>query len=215
MCGDAMIHVIVHKVARSGGDAGGTAVPPPIGEHEWVKRPVRRGFVVLLPYALAAAIAYGMVASALAVPLAYRGAGSGSAHGPGADCRADAGVALERTATGSEPGTYVGDREPARTTRTRGHDAHAGHAAPIAAAPAEAPASDGDRRPIPDHFECCSTRLGTVGTPALAVALVRRPEPAARRARPAQPRMPSRPRPLRVSLGRHPPAPPIGTTLAA
>jgi hypothetical protein len=144
-----------------------------------VKRPVRRGYLVHWAFALAIEIAYGMVASALAVPLAHREAVPDAIARRGAGCH------------------VVGDQ--------------AGHAATEAA---EAPSSDGDRHPTPDHFDCCTNRLGTVGTHVLASALVERIEPGARRARAPRPRMPARPRPWRVSLGRQPPAPSVGTTLA-
>jgi hypothetical protein len=177
-----------------------------------VKRPVRRGFVVLLPYALAVAIVYGMVASALAVPLAHRGNAAGAATGSQADCRFDAGVAhAEPIRLDPRPESDAAGR----ATRNRVHDAHAGHAGAAATTPAPTPPADGDRRPSPDDFDCCTARLGTVGTPALALTLVRRLEVEPRRMRAPRPRMPSRPRPWRVSLGRQPPAPALATTLAA
>lgn len=206
-----------------------------------MKRPVRRGFVVLLPYVLAAAIAYGMVASALAVPLAYRVVASGAMSE--VDCQADAGV--DHVVHASVPVVSRAEVAPGRVGRTRDRDAHADHAGPATAgptaagpatagpataapatsapataetatsAPMESSPTDGNRRPSPDHFECCTTRLGTVGTPALAVALVRRLEAQPRRIRTPRPRMPSRPRPWRVSLGRQPPAAAIGTMLGA
>jgi hypothetical protein len=205
MCSGVMIHARLQSDAEDA-RRGGTAVPPPIGDHGWVKRPVRRGFVVLLPYVLATAIAYGMVASALTVPLAYRGQAAGGEP----DCRLDAASHADHVQLSIEPRSEHDAR--GRASRTRDRDAHAGHPGP--AAPATPP-TDGDRRPTPDHFECCTTRLGTVGTPAVAMALVRRLEPRTRRVRVAQPRMPSRPRPWRVTLGRQPPLPSTVTTLAA
>jgi hypothetical protein len=190
----------------------GTAVPPPIGEDGWVKRPVRRGFVVLPPYGLAVVIAYGMVASALAVPLAHRGHAGGAEIGAHADCGLDAG--MDHSVAGDLEARSSGDAA-GRATRSRDHDAHVGHAGPAATMPAPTPPADGDRRPSPDHFDCCTARLGTVGTPALVLALVRRVEAEPRRVRAPRPRMPSRPRPWRASLGRQPPAPSFATTPAA
>jgi hypothetical protein len=212
MSSGVTIHAALESVAgRCGAD--GTAVPPSIGEDGWVKRPVRRGFVVLLPYALAVAIVYGMVASALAVPLAHRGNAADAATGSQPGCRIDAGVDHADVPIRLEP-RPEGDAA-GRAARNHDHHAHAGHAGAAATTPAPTPPADGDRRPSPDHFDCCTARLGTVGTPALALTLVRRLEVEPRRVRTPRPRMPSRPRPWRVSLGRQPPAPALATTLAA
>lgn len=90
----------------------GTAVPPTIGEPGRVMRPVRRGYLVLWPCALAAAIAYGMAASALAVPLAQREAGSDAIAGRGADCHVDA-----ATETAEAPSSDGDRRSRPRTPR--------------------------------------------------------------------------------------------------
>jgi hypothetical protein len=157
----------------------GTAVPTRVGHDGWMRRTVRPRSVARWPFALAAAIAYGMVASSFGVPLAHREASSGSVTEHGADCRDDAGSAPAHVGSvGIEP-------------------------------------SGRDRGPAPDPFACCTMRLGTVGTPALTLDHVPRLEPEARRVRAPRPRMPSRPRPWRVSLGRHPPARSPGTTVAA
>jgi len=57
-----------------------------------------------------------------------------------------------------------------------------------------------------DHFDCCVARVAIAG--ALAIEPIEPPAPVATAIRPRwHPRLqPSRPRPWRASLGRHPPA---------
>jgi len=208
-----------HRGPRSAAPAEprGTTVPPPIGDDESVDRRLRRTLVATLPYALALVLAYGMVASALAVPLAHLERRTAHAAEAAAATTAplDATAALDATARAAAA------QVPRRTAGARA-DLHADHApgvlrgAPTRNAGADPePADPRDGAPADDHFDCCLTRVGTVGSASAAAVVAHRPGPGRRLGRAPRPRMPARPRPWRVSLGRHPPHRAIGTPLAA